>query len=406
MWFSFTKHSLSYISHIMTINLIESLACISKIIDMINPRLNLHHVRTAFIAWHLARESQFTPAQCRKTLLAALLHDIGGLNEELRLQPLSYYDNELNNHAAVGSELLASVPLLTPLSPIVLYHHTRWDGGKGAYVHGQKVPKESHVIYLADRIDVLIARYRANDILSVKEEIINIVIQGENTLYKPEYVNAFRKIANCEHFWLRIKSTEFDDYIKEIPRIHNDSVSLHNFRDIAAMLAFIIDGFSKHGVQHSLVVGRISGYLAREIGIAPVQCLKIEIGGLLHNLPSLALCSAPAHTGDENAVWEELYPIEAIRDIAGWCQIQKTVVAKSAYPPEVMILRASVCLASLLQGVTLSSEFKARVGDAAEIAPELAGIVQQQSAVLLQIFQESVKERLALVERINRLNQT
>ncbi|EIL3696495.1 HD domain-containing protein, partial [Salmonella enterica] len=103
----------------MNINLIESLACISKIIDMINPRLNLHHVRTAYIAWHIARESQFTPAQCRKTLLAALLHDIGGLNEESRLQPLSYYDNELNNHAAVGAELLASVPLLNPLSPIV-----------------------------------------------------------------------------------------------------------------------------------------------------------------------------------------------------------------------------------------------------------------------------------------------
>ncbi|MDE5204649.1 hypothetical protein PYX06_02520 [Citrobacter amalonaticus] len=81
------------------------------------------------------------------------------------------------------------------------------------------------------------------------------------------------------------------------PRIHNDSVSLHNFRDIANMLAFIIDGFSQNGVQHSLVVGRISGFLAREMGLPAVQCLKIEIGGLLHNLTSLALCAAPAHTG-------------------------------------------------------------------------------------------------------------
>lgn len=371
---------------------------------MINPRLNLHHVRTAFIAWHLARESQFTPAQCRKTLLAALLHDIGGLNEESRLQPLSYYDNELNNHADVGAELLASVPLLMPLSSIVRYHHTHWDSGKGDSVNGEKVPKESHIIYLADRIDVLIARYRVNDIISVKEEIINIIVGGEHILYKPEYINAFRKVANCDHFWLRIKSTDFDDYIKEIPRIHNDSISLHNFRDIAGMLAFIIDGFSQHGVQHSLVVGRISGYLAKKMGITPVQCLKIEIGGLLHNLTSLALCAAPAHTGDENAVWDELYPIEAIRDIAGWCQMLKTVVAKSTYPPEVLILKASVWLASLLQGVTLSSEFKARVGETAEITPELAGIVQQHSDVLLQIFHESVKERRALVQKINNLS--
>lgn len=393
-------------SHYMNIKLIESLACISKIIDMINPRLNLHHVRTAFIAWHLARESRFTPAQCRKTLLAALLHDIGGLNEESRLQPLSYYDNELNNHAAVGAELLASVPLLNPLSSIVRYHHTHWDNGKGDYVNGEKVPRESHVVYLADRLDVLIALYRASDILSAKEEIINIIVGGEHILYNPEFINAFRKVANCEHFWLKIKSTEFDDYIQDIPRIHNDSISLHNFRDIANMLAFIIDGFSQNGVQHSLVVGRISGYLAREMGIPPVQCLKIEIGGLLHNLTSLALCAAPADTGEDNAIWGELYPIEAIRDIARWCQIQKTGVAQATHPLEVRILKASIWLASLLQGVTLSSEFKVRVGETAEIAPELADIVRQNSEVLLQIFQESVKERRALVQRINQLGLT
>ncbi|MCK6883727.1 HD domain-containing protein [Enterobacter cloacae] len=384
----------------MNINLIESLACISKIIDMINPRLNLHHVRTAYIAWLLARESQFTPAQCRKTLLAALLHDIGGLNEESRLQPMSYYDNELNNHAAVGAELLASVPLLNPLNAIVRYHHTHWNNGRGACVNGIKTPKESHIIYLADRLDVLISHYRASDIITAQEEIIKIIVSGENDLFQPDYIHAFQRVASRDHFWLRIQSTEFDDYIKEIPRIHNDPLSLHNFRDIAGMLAFIIDGFSQHGVQHSLVVGRISGYLAREMGIPPVQCLKIEIGGLLHNLPSLALCATPAQTDEGKAVWDELYPIEAIRDIAGWCQLQKSVDAKSAYPPEVTIIKASIWLASLLQGVTLSSEFKARVGETAEIAPALAGVVQQHSAILLQIFHESVKERRALVHEL------
>jgi hypothetical protein len=39
---------------IMTIHLLPTLASIANIIDMINPRLNLHHVRTAFIASHLA----------------------------------------------------------------------------------------------------------------------------------------------------------------------------------------------------------------------------------------------------------------------------------------------------------------------------------------------------------------
>ena len=388
----------------MNINLIKSLACISKIIDMINPRLNLHHVRTAFIAWHLARASNFSIAQCRKTLLAALLHDIGGLNEELRLLPLNYYDNELNNHAAIGSELLVSVPLLSPLSKIVRFHHTRWENGKGAWVNGEAVPEESHVIWLADRIDVLIARYRSNNLLSMRTSLIEKILSGTPALYKPCYTSAFRKISTSEQFWHTMQSTDFDDYIKGLPRIPNDSVSLHNFRDIAGMLAFIIDGFSQHGVQHSLAVGRISGYLAREMGISPVQCLKVEIGGMLHNLTSLALCSAPAHTGDENVVWKVLYPIEGIRDIADWCQSQKIDAAKPAYSPEVSILKASIYLASLLQDVTLLTEFNARVGEAVEISPEIAALVQRHSVVLFQIFHETVKERRALVQRINQLN--
>ncbi|WP_327152790.1 HD domain-containing protein [Trabulsiella odontotermitis] len=389
----------------ININLTESLACISKIIDMINPRLNLHHVRTAFIAWHLARESHFSLAQCRKTLLAALLHDIGGLDEESRLQPLSYYDNELNDHAAIGGALLASVPLLNPLQDIVRYHHIRWEEGKGEYVDGKKVPKESHIIYLADRIDVLVARYRMEDLVAEKEAITNIIFEGEHSLFKPEYITAFRKVSSCEHFWLMMTSTDFDDYINEIPRIRNDAISLHNFRDIAGMLAFVVDGFSQHGLQHSLVIGRIAGYLARERGIAPVQCLKIEIAGLLHNLTSLALCAAPAHAGDENVVWEVLSPIEAISDIAIWCRRQKEGEAAPENLPEVNILKASIYLASLLPEVTLLTEFNARVGETVEIAPELTELVCQHSAVLLQIFNESVRERLALVQYINQLSR-
>lgn len=108
----------------MTIHLLPTLASIANIIDMINPRLNLHHVRTAFIASHLANLVGFSAAQRRKTILAALIHDVGGLNEKSRLEPLNYIDNEHNNHALIGSELLNRIPLFRPLNRIVRYHHT------------------------------------------------------------------------------------------------------------------------------------------------------------------------------------------------------------------------------------------------------------------------------------------
>lgn len=392
--------SVGYVSNTMNINLIDSLAGIAKIIDMINPKLNLHHVRTAFISWHLARASGFSFARSRKTLLAALLHDIGGLSEELRLLPLDYYDNELNNHAAIGAELLASVPLLRPLSRIVHFHHTRWDTGKGASVNGEYVPEESHVIWLADRIDVLIASFRRDALLSLRETIVEKILSGAPALYKPEYVAAFKKIASHEPFWLTMQSTDFAEYINQIPRTDNDAISLHNFRDIAAMLAFIIDGHSQQGVQYSLAVGRIAGYLAREMDLSPTQCLKVEISGLLHDLPSLA--HSPGR--NEYEVWEMLASVDAIQDIAGWCLTQKQVDAQSTRSVEVSILKASIALASLLQGVTLLSELNARVAESTAISPKITRLVQKHNEVLLKICQEAIAERRALVHRINRLD--
>ncbi len=128
---------------IMTIHLLPTLASIANIIDMINPRLNLHHVRTAFIASHLANLVNFSAAQRRKTILAALIHDVGGLNEKSRLEPLNYIDNEHNNHALIGSELLSRIPLFRPLNRIVRYHHTRWRNGLGVILKVSGYPKRA-----------------------------------------------------------------------------------------------------------------------------------------------------------------------------------------------------------------------------------------------------------------------
>ncbi|WP_341769521.1 hypothetical protein [Enterobacter cloacae] len=76
------------------------------------------------------------------------------------------------------------------LNAIVRYHHTHWNNGRGACVNGIKTPKESHIIYLADRLDVLISHYRASDIITAQEEIIKIIVSGENDLFQPDYIHA------------------------------------------------------------------------------------------------------------------------------------------------------------------------------------------------------------------------
>ena len=166
----------------MTIHLLPTLASIANIIDMINPRLNLHHVRTAFIASHLANLVAFSPAQRRKTILAALIHDVGGLNEKSRLEPLNYIDNEHNNHALIGSELLSRIPLFRPLNRIVRYHHTHWRNGLGHYIEGELVPEESHLLFFADRLDVLYCPHRPGTRLFLRKDVLDSPPAGANFL--------------------------------------------------------------------------------------------------------------------------------------------------------------------------------------------------------------------------------
>jgi hypothetical protein len=40
-------------------------------------------------------------------------------------------------------------------------------------------------------------------------------------------------------------STDYRDYINAISGVHNDTLSLHNLRDIAELVSFIIDQFSQ-----------------------------------------------------------------------------------------------------------------------------------------------------------------
>ena len=388
----------------MDINLIQTLACISKTIDMINPKLNMHHVRTAFIAWHLAKEASFSPASCRQTLLAALLHDIGGLNEQSRLAPLSYYDNDHNNHALIGGLLLAHIPLFKPLSDFVRYHHTCWDYGTGSIIDGEQVPEDSHIIYLADRIDVLLAQYRHQDLFALRDVLTKKIQEGINVLYKPEFIQAFTKIAARDVFWSVIQSSNYLDYIREIPRIHNNPISLHNFRDIMNLLAFIIDQFSEDDDCHSLVVGRLAGYLAKEAGIPPTQCLKTEIAGFLHNIGSLDRTSphSPQH------IWEILQPIEGMSDIAEWCMMQSSSKEERASGPveqEILYVshRTALVLEKKLSTHGLIADLKLAVRQN-EISPALFRLTSVHAAMLVQIYQVTTRERRALVQHIDKLN--
>src|SRR5690348_14430054 len=86
-----------------------------------------------------------TPLVCELALLdiSARIRDIGmiGLPDRVvrSTEPLSPDDWELvNQHPALGAELLAGLPAMKQAQPIVRGHHERWDGGGYPDGHSQE----------------------------------------------------------------------------------------------------------------------------------------------------------------------------------------------------------------------------------------------------------------------------
>jgi len=405
--------SVEYYKNIMTIHLLSTLASIANTIDMINPRLNLHHVRTAFIASHIARLVNFSPSQQRKTVLAALVHDIGGLNEQSRLEPLNYLDDEDNNHSLIGSELLSWIPLFRPLNRIVRFHHTHWRNGLGYYAEGEQVPEESHLLFFADRLDVLYCQYRTEHSTHSGEALLKILDAGVNDLYKEEYINAFRVLSLNEHFWSVMTSCNYQDYIKEINGINNDVISLHNLRDITLLLSFIIDQFSQQIPWHSIAVGRIAGYLAARIEMSTAQTLRVEIGGLLHNIYSLDHRVPQEYTSTANKIKKARYPIEGIDDIFEWLSAQNSTThgnlsAKKHEPEAVLIAIARQVVDALdnSRAKEVSLDLLVKRNQRDEMHFFIMSLVAQYSSQIIQIYQTTAEEVTELVDRIEPLTHS
>src|SRR3954453_14988311 len=85
----------------------------------------------------------------------ARLHDVGkaGIPQDILRKPGPLSANEravMNEHTLVGERILAAVPELAPVAPIVRHAHERWDGtGYPDRLAGDQIPLASRIILCA-----------------------------------------------------------------------------------------------------------------------------------------------------------------------------------------------------------------------------------------------------------------
>jgi diguanylate cyclase (GGDEF)-like protein len=136
------------------------------------------------------------PERLKVLELGALFHDIGkiGVPSEIirKPGPLNAAERrQMNLHPEIGDQILAPVPFLQPVRPIVRASHERWDGnGYPDGLAGNGIPLESRIVFVCDAFHAMTTDRPYRAALPQKEAIRRLKLSA-GTQFDPDVVAAF-----------------------------------------------------------------------------------------------------------------------------------------------------------------------------------------------------------------------
>ncbi|MCP4686255.1 MAG: tetratricopeptide repeat protein [bacterium] len=134
---------------------------IAKDVDFKDKYTKGHSDRVASLSLLLAKELGLRTNVLKTIVAAALLHDIGKINIEdsILKKPGKLTDKEfaaIQQHPALGVELLRRKEFPWDIKPLILHHHERYDGcGYPLGLKGEDIPLGARIICIADVFDAL-----------------------------------------------------------------------------------------------------------------------------------------------------------------------------------------------------------------------------------------------------------
>jgi diguanylate cyclase (GGDEF)-like protein/putative nucleotidyltransferase with HDIG domain len=180
----------------------ELLLALANLIDLRDPYVYGHSEHVATYASLIAEELGLTGERVELIRKAGLLHDIGkfGVPESILLKPSRLTAEEycvIEQHPAIGGEMVEKIHSLQPLVPMIRYHHERYNG-KGGYpdgLQGEDIPLEARIICLADAIEAM-ASDRPYRRAMENQEIFIEIRKNTGTQFDPKVVDAFFNVIN------------------------------------------------------------------------------------------------------------------------------------------------------------------------------------------------------------------
>lgn len=325
----------------ISIDLSDLVLCISDALDLVSRELSQHQIRTAFIAWELAKAADMPNDQQQRLFIAALLHDIGALSPE---EKVSIHRNEVadpETHCRYGEILLKRVPIFADAATLVRHHHRPWEqweqGVDDPVVFG------SQLLYLADLFERMVSRNTF--ILHQDREIIEAVRALSGSALHPQVVELFLTITGREDFWFDLVSPRLYTILFQDCPCKGTRIDMRHLKPISELCRNIIDFRSRFTSTHSTGVATAAAVISRHFGLTGLETELMEVAGNFHDIGKMAIPNSILEkpgslTREEFSIVRQhtyftytvLNSISGFQFIAEWAAFHHERLSGSGYP--------------------------------------------------------------------------
>jgi putative nucleotidyltransferase with HDIG domain len=161
--------------------------------------LNAHLRSVRRLSRLIATKMGLGEEEVRVLSLGALLHDVGkiGVPDDILKKPGSLTDaefDEIKRHTIMGASVIAQIPDLAEIVPIVRHHHERFDGrGYPDGLHGEDIPHLARIVFVADAYDSMVRDrpYRSG---LTHETALEEIENNAGTQFDPDISRTFVKV--------------------------------------------------------------------------------------------------------------------------------------------------------------------------------------------------------------------
>ena len=166
----------------ISVDLLNLVLSLSDALDLASPELSQHQLRTAYVAWELGKVARLPPGDVENLFIASLLHDVGALSleEKIDIHRTEVIDPE--PHCLIGEALLKEAPIFEPCARIVRFHHRKWQDWQAPI--DTSVVLQSQMLLVADFLERAIDRRRYilhqnQDVIARIGSLSGTVVHGE-----------------------------------------------------------------------------------------------------------------------------------------------------------------------------------------------------------------------------------